>query len=157
MEHGLLESSHYQPKSGLSEDPNLEASVSGAEEFEAVSASELPRGDGDAGGSPSSNGAEPLLKPPSRTSPESSESDWETLDPGVLDEGAEGKAPAVPITVQPLGGQGAVAQGLLSGLEEDQYGMPLAIFTKVNAHWLIRAYVLIPLRGEGLKCRVSGF
>ncbi|XP_019730114.1 late secretory pathway protein AVL9 homolog [Hippocampus comes] len=129
MEHGLVESSHYQPKSSLSEDPNLAASVSGAEEFEAVSASEL-RGDGDSRGSPSSNGAEPLLKPPSRASPESSESDWETLDPGVLDEGAEGKAPAVPITVQPLGGQGAVAQGLLSGLEEDQYGMPLAIFTK---------------------------
>ncbi|XP_049605978.1 late secretory pathway protein AVL9 homolog [Syngnathus scovelli] len=120
MEHGLVDSSHYRPKSSVSDDCDPATGISGAEEFESVSASEL-RGDGD---------VKPRLKPPSRSSPESSESDWETLDPGVLDEGTEGGAPAAPITMQPLGGQGGVAQGLLSGLEEDQYGMPLAIFTK---------------------------
>ncbi|XP_061614289.1 late secretory pathway protein AVL9 homolog [Phyllopteryx taeniolatus] len=130
MEHGLVDSSHYRPKSSVSEDSNP-----AAEEFVSVSASEL-RGEGDVGSSFSANGTDPQLKPPSRTSPESSESDWETLDPSVLDEGpkqtAEGEGPGaeVPITVQPLGGQVGVTQGLLSGLEEDQYGMPLAIFTK---------------------------
>lgn len=83
------------------------------------------------------------LKPPSRTSPDSSESDWETLDPSVLEEtGAkdpeEGhqdafeSQPGTPITSQPLSGHGGVSQGLVSGLEEDQYGLPLAIFTKVQ-------------------------
>ncbi|KAM9774843.1 late secretory pathway protein AVL9 homolog [Syngnathus typhle] len=117
MEHGLVDSSHYRPKSSVSDDCDPATGGSGAEEFESVSASEL-RSDGD---------VEPRLKPPS---PESSESDWETLDPGVLDEGTEGGAPSAPITMQPLGGQGGGAQGLRSGLEEDQYGMPLAIFTK---------------------------
>uniref|UniRef100_A0A8D3EEQ9 AVL9 homolog (S. cerevisiase) n=1 Tax=Scophthalmus maximus TaxID=52904 RepID=A0A8D3EEQ9_SCOMX len=120
MEHGLVDSSHYRPKSSVSEELSL--------------------------------GDNHLLKPPSRTSPESSESDWETLDPSVLEdvgprETAEGKEeeaaaskmpdafasePGTPITVQPqaVSGQGAVAQGLVSGLEEDHYGLPLAIFTK---------------------------
>lgn len=31
---------------------------------------------------------------------------------------------------QSAGGQGGVVQGLVSGLEEDQYGLPLAVFTK---------------------------
>uniref|UniRef100_A0A8C7I0P4 AVL9 cell migration associated n=1 Tax=Oncorhynchus kisutch TaxID=8019 RepID=A0A8C7I0P4_ONCKI len=84
------------------------------------------------------------LMPPSRTSPDSSESDWETLDPSVLEEGTRdsetggsgGLETGIPITVQPRGlsagpgGQGDVSQGLVSGLEEDQYGLPLAIFTK---------------------------
>ncbi|KAK5877968.1 hypothetical protein CesoFtcFv8_025425 [Champsocephalus esox] len=131
MEHGLVDSSHYRPKGSVSEDPSLVESVSGAEEF--VSVTEVDTY---------------LLKPPSRTSPDSSESDWETLDPSVLEESpekkeaAEGKdaelpdafdpEPGVPITVQPLpaNGQGGVVQGLVSGLEEDQYGLPLPIFTK---------------------------
>ncbi|XP_061661106.1 late secretory pathway protein AVL9 homolog [Syngnathoides biaculeatus] len=140
MEHGLVDSSHYRPKSSVSEESNRPASVSGAEEFVSVSPTEAG-GEGDVASPASGNGGDrgdPHLKPPSRTSPESSESDWETLDPCVLDEapkeGAEGEGPGTeataPITVQPLGGQGGVAQGLLSGLEEDQYGMPLAIFTK---------------------------
>ncbi|XP_028605834.2 late secretory pathway protein AVL9 homolog isoform X1 [Podarcis muralis] len=93
------------------------------------------------------------LKPPSRTSPESSESDWETLDPNILEDPSlkegEGeitavaaqteilpKEPAVsesiPITVQPQPntGHAVFVPGLISGLEEDQYGMPLAVFTK---------------------------
>uniref|UniRef100_A0A3P8UJK5 AVL9 homolog (S. cerevisiase) n=1 Tax=Cynoglossus semilaevis TaxID=244447 RepID=A0A3P8UJK5_CYNSE len=107
----------------------------GAEEF--VSAP--PTGEAP----PSENSS--LLKPPSRTSPESSESDWETLDPSSLEEAAPKEAelheqsdsafiptPSTPITVQPqaLSGQGNVVPGLVSGLEEDQYGLPLAVFTK---------------------------
>ncbi|KAJ4925080.1 hypothetical protein JOQ06_017818 [Pogonophryne albipinna] len=159
MEHGLVDSSHYRPKGSVSEDPSLVESVSGAEEFVSVSATDIastppelqesgqpaaePLSSGD-----STEGDTHLLKPPSRTSPDSSESDWETLDPSVLEENpekkeaAEGKdaelpdafdpEPGTPITVQPLpaNGQGGVVQGLVSGLEEDQYGLPLPIFTK---------------------------
>uniref|UniRef100_A0AAQ4NN14 UDENN domain-containing protein n=1 Tax=Gasterosteus aculeatus aculeatus TaxID=481459 RepID=A0AAQ4NN14_GASAC len=140
VEHGLVDSSHYRPKSSASEDPTLVESVSGAEAFVSVSATDIPAAAGAA------EGSDRLLKPPSRGSPESSESDWETLDPGVLEEGpkeaGEGKEaepadafdpePGTPITVQPqpAGGQGGVVQGLVSGLEEDQYGLPLPIFTK---------------------------
>uniref|UniRef100_H2V8G4 AVL9 homolog (S. cerevisiase) n=1 Tax=Takifugu rubripes TaxID=31033 RepID=H2V8G4_TAKRU len=96
MEHGLVDSSSYRPKS--------------TEEF--VS---------------------------------SGDSDWETLDPSVLEEGGTEDAaveeqtdaafdsnPETPITVQPqaVSGQGGVVQGLVSGLEEDQYGLPLPVFTK---------------------------
>ncbi|KAL6097546.1 avl9 [Pungitius sinensis] len=141
IEHGLVDSSHYRPKSSASEDATLVESVSGAEAFVSVSATDIPA-------AAAAEGDERLLKPPSRGSPESSESDWETLDPGVLEEApkeaVEGKeaepAPAdafdpeagTPITVQPqpAGGQGGVVQGLVSGLEEDQYGLPLPIFTK---------------------------
>uniref|UniRef100_A0A8C9X981 AVL9 homolog (S. cerevisiase) n=1 Tax=Sander lucioperca TaxID=283035 RepID=A0A8C9X981_SANLU len=159
IEHGLVDSSHYRPKSSVTEDPSLAESVSGAEEFVSVSVSDngntkLGTEAGEtaqpAAGSPSSGnsteGDNHLLKPPSRTSPESSESDWETLDPSVLEdspkEAAEGKEtqlldafdskPGTPITVQPQSGsgQGGVVQGLVSGLEEDQYGLPLPIFTK---------------------------
>uniref|UniRef100_A0A8C7SDF0 UDENN domain-containing protein n=1 Tax=Oncorhynchus mykiss TaxID=8022 RepID=A0A8C7SDF0_ONCMY len=119
IEHGLADSSHYRPKSSVSEEITLGDCGSGAEDL--VS-----------------------LKPPSRTSPDSSESDWETLDPSVLEEGTSDSEvggsgvleTGIPITVQPRGlsagpgGQGAVSQGLVSGLEEDQYGLPLAIFTK---------------------------
>ncbi|XP_007431666.1 late secretory pathway protein AVL9 homolog [Python bivittatus] len=93
------------------------------------------------------------LKPPSRTSPESSESDWETLDPNLLEDPnlQEGEceitsvagqtefllkesavSKSIPITVQPQPntGHAVLVPGLISGLEEDQYGMPLAVFTK---------------------------
>uniref|UniRef100_A0A665WSX2 UDENN domain-containing protein n=1 Tax=Echeneis naucrates TaxID=173247 RepID=A0A665WSX2_ECHNA len=126
MEHGLVDSSHYRPKSSVSEDLSLVDSVSGVEEFVSVSAIDIANSNLEL------------------------ESDWETLDPSVLEEGgakeaAEGKEaapeqlsdafdskPGTPITVQPQAaiGQGGVTQGLLSGLEEDQYGLPLAIFTK---------------------------
>lgn len=163
IEHGLVDSSHYRPKSSLSEDPSLLDSVSGAEEFVSVSVADIGntalRLEGEEPAQPaaesvssgnSTEGDNHLLKPPSRSSPESSESDWETLDPSVLEdspkETAEGKEtgsefagafdskPGTPITVQPqaAGGQGGVVQGLVSGLEEDQYGLPLPIFTKVT-------------------------
>ncbi|XP_077479876.1 late secretory pathway protein AVL9 homolog [Stigmatopora argus] len=108
LEHGLADSSRYRPGSG-------EASDEGVPKAPA-------EGDG---------------ADPEPTSRESSESDWETLDPGVLEEGngtdgcaGTGAGTGAPITAQPLGSQGGLTQGLLSGLEEDQYGMPLAIFTK---------------------------
>lgn len=163
IEHGLVDSSHYRPKSSVSEDLTLVESVSGAEEFVSVSVTDIaitalelegrqaarPAAEPLSPGN-STDGDNHLLKPPSRTSPESSESDWETLDPSVLEEGpkeaAEGKEtaselqdafdskPGTPITVQPqsASGQGGVVQGLVSGLEEDQYGLPLPIFTKVT-------------------------
>ncbi|XP_068160474.1 late secretory pathway protein AVL9 homolog isoform X2 [Antennarius striatus] len=160
IEHGLVDSSHYRPRSSTSDDPFLSESVPGAEEFVSLSAADIAdapqegeRTGQTASGSPSSRnsteGDNHLLKPPSHTSPESSESDWETLDPGVLEEGgpkpaAEGKEaapeltdafdsrPGIPITVQPqaVGGHGGVVQGLVSGLEEDPYGLPLPVFTK---------------------------
>ncbi|KAH0510273.1 Late secretory pathway protein AVL9-like protein [Microtus ochrogaster] len=90
------------------------------------------------------------LKLPPRPSPESSESDWETLDPSVLEDSSlkekeqmgsdqtnlfqKDSVPSdsAPITVQPQANtrQVVLIPGLISGLEEDQYGMPLAIFTK---------------------------
>lgn len=152
IEHGLVDSSHYRPKGSVSEDLSLVESVSGAEEFVSVSvtdiantAMELEAAQPAAESLSSGNSAESdnhLLKPPSRTSPESSESDWETLDPSVLEEApkeavetelqdAFDSKPGTPITVQPQAvTQGAVTQGLVSGLEEDQYGLPLPIFTK---------------------------
>ncbi|XP_035521327.1 late secretory pathway protein AVL9 homolog [Morone saxatilis] len=160
IEHGLVDSSHYRPKSSVSEELSLVESVSGAEEFVSVSVTDIANTtlEGEETAQPaveslssgnSGEGDNHLLKPPSRTSPDSSESDWETLDPSVLEENgskeaAEGKEteselpdafdskPGTPITVQPqaASGQGAVVQGLVSGLEEDQYGLPLPIFTK---------------------------
>uniref|UniRef100_A0A3P9LPS5 AVL9 homolog (S. cerevisiase) n=1 Tax=Oryzias latipes TaxID=8090 RepID=A0A3P9LPS5_ORYLA len=157
MEHGLVDSSHYKPRSSVSEQLPLKETVSGAEEFVSVSVSDVtdpmqglegaapPAGDSVSSGN-STEGGNHLLKLPASASPVSSESDWETLDPGVLEEGGPRESPekeeelldafdsqpGVPITVQPhaVSGQGGVTQGLVSGLEEDQYGLPLAIFTK---------------------------
>ncbi|NXG58490.1 AVL9 protein, partial [Hemiprocne comata] len=103
-------------------------------------------------GSQSSNGTVQHLKVPSHTSPASSESDWETLDTSILEDSnskegerentaskqaenlaSEGmSSESLPITVQPQAntGHAVLVPGLISGLEEDQYGMPLAIFTK---------------------------
>ncbi|XP_064862955.1 late secretory pathway protein AVL9 homolog isoform X2 [Oncorhynchus nerka] len=166
IEHGLADSSHYRPKSSVSEEITLGHCVSGAEDL--VSVTDITNATVELMGeegfgedhttstvkasqrtSPSPETSTPArentqLKPPSRTSPDSSESDWETLDPSVLEEGTRdsetggsgGLETGIPITVQPRGlsagpgGQGAVSQGLVSGLEEDQYGLPLAIFTK---------------------------
>ena len=165
IEHGLVDSSHYKPRSSVSEELSLVESFSGAEEFVSVSVTDIAgtalelvgedagqRAPESLSSGTSTEGDNHLLKPPSRTSPESSESDWETLDPSVLEEAGakeaiEGKEagselpdafdsqPGTPITVQPqaVTGQGGVTQGLVSGLEEDQYGLPLAVFTKVTS------------------------
>lgn len=152
IEHGLVDSSHYRPRGSLSEDLSQAESVLGAEEFVSVSVTDI------ANASMELDGAEPTqasmespsprgdnhLKAPSRTSPDSSESDWETLDPSVLEEAGPKESaaadqppeafdskPGTPITVQPQStSEQGVTQGLVSGLEEDQYGLPLAIFTK---------------------------
>ncbi|KAJ8276890.1 hypothetical protein GJAV_G00069040 [Gymnothorax javanicus] len=164
IEHGLADSSHYRPRNSTSEEV---AGVPGSEEFVSVSVIDITNvgrasaeetgdgqreelGDGSPAqtlpeDSPPSSSDNNHLKPPSRTSPESSESEWETLDPSVLEEAGpvEQKVeaelpelfeaePSVPITVQPQSSCSptSLSPGLLSGLEEDQFGLPLAIFTK---------------------------
>uniref|UniRef100_A0A8C7I396 AVL9 cell migration associated n=1 Tax=Oncorhynchus kisutch TaxID=8019 RepID=A0A8C7I396_ONCKI len=146
--HGLADSSHYRPKSSVSEEITLGHCVSGAEDLVSVSVTDITNATvelmGEEGFGEDHTTSIVKLMPPSRTSPDSSESDWETLDPSVLEEGTRdsetggsgGLETGIPITVQPRGlsagpgGQGDVSQGLVSGLEEDQYGLPLAIFTK---------------------------
>ncbi|XP_035268710.1 late secretory pathway protein AVL9 homolog [Anguilla anguilla] len=169
IEHGLADSSHYRPRTSTSEEVALIPVAPASEEFVSVSVTDIANatrelvgeapGEGEEPGEgspaqkrpedsppgPPSAGDNHHLKPPSRTSPESSESDWETLDPSVLEEGGPGEQrappelpetfepePGLPITVQPQSSSSptALAPGLLSGLEEDQYGLPLAIFTK---------------------------
>uniref|UniRef100_A0A452I192 UDENN domain-containing protein n=1 Tax=Gopherus agassizii TaxID=38772 RepID=A0A452I192_9SAUR len=173
IEHGLTDSSQYRPRKSVSEDTGLREVTPPLDDYVSVSAADISNtnsGMGEEGrklsgnhvqearktdvplfhsekncnGSQSSNGTGQHLKPPSRTSPESSESDWETLDPSILEdtnlkeeqteilskECTTSESP--PITVQPQAKTGHVVlvPGLISGLEEDQYGMPLAIFTK---------------------------
>ncbi|KAJ8393699.1 hypothetical protein AAFF_G00057520 [Aldrovandia affinis] len=166
IEHGLADSSHYRPKSSASEEATLVPGIPGSEEFVSVSVTDIANATRELVGESAEEGEEPgegspllrrpedspfsageghHLKPPSRPSPESSESDWETLDPSVLEEGGASEQrdtpqlpetfdpePGLPITVQPqsASGQAILTPGLLSGLEEDQYGLPLAIFTK---------------------------
>ncbi|XP_060637622.2 late secretory pathway protein AVL9 homolog [Anolis sagrei] len=175
IEHGLTDCSQYRPRKSVTEDvgqqdfPPLDYYVS----MSSVALSNTNLGmtgeqqtlSGNQEGEPlfqaedhlhepqASKDTEQHLKPPSRTSPESSESDWETLDPSVLEDPnlkeEEHEIPAVagqteilpkesaisesiPITVQPQpnAGHAVLVPGLISGLEEDQYGMPLAVFTK---------------------------
>nr|XP_058152781.1 late secretory pathway protein AVL9 homolog isoform X2 [Dasypus novemcinctus] len=178
IEHGLSDCSQYRPRKSMSEDAGLQESNPPAYDFASVSAPDISSTNlgtvrkimtenhgGDAVikteeplfpvENDKSKGQEPndnnqYLKPPSRPSPESSESDWETLDPSVLEDpnlkereevGSEQTnlfpkdsvpSDSPPITVQPQANTGQVVliPGLISGLEEDQYGMPLAIFTK---------------------------
>ncbi|XP_053409540.1 late secretory pathway protein AVL9 homolog isoform X4 [Nycticebus coucang] len=179
IEHGLGDCSQYRPRKSMSEDGGLQENNPPAYEFVSASASDTSNTNlgtvkkilsGNHGGDStiktkeplfqvdnSSKGQEPnnsnqYLKPPSRPSPESSESDWETLDPSVLEDpnlkeqeqlGSDQTnlfpkdsvpSESPPITVQPQANTGQVVliPGLISGLEEDQYGMPLAIFTKVE-------------------------
>ncbi|XP_066578505.1 late secretory pathway protein AVL9 homolog [Amia ocellicauda] len=174
IEHGLADSSHYRPKRSTSEEVSLVEGVAGSDEYVSVSVSDISNSSHECEGEPKeapgeglSNSSKPQqaslhfskkeelsqsednhhLKPPSRTSPDSSESDWETLDPSVLEEGVPKDEelkdtvelpetfdtdPGLPITVQPQPntGQTVLTPGLVSGLEEDQFGLPLAIFTK---------------------------
>ncbi|NXP66011.1 AVL9 protein, partial [Chloropsis cyanopogon] len=181
IEHGLSDCSQYRPRQSISEDAGLQENTPQLDDYVSVSAADtsnanLGMGMGDrkmagnnsledqkanvpfsqpektCNGAQSSNGTVQRLKVPSRASPASSESDWETLDPSILEESnlkeGESENPAseqagnlrskgvssegLPITVQPQANTGhtVLVQGLVSGLEEDQYGMPLAIFTK---------------------------
>ncbi|XP_068940400.1 late secretory pathway protein AVL9 homolog [Petaurus breviceps papuanus] len=104
----------------------------------------------DASNTQASNGSSKCTRLPVPVAPETSKNEWEALHPGIL-EGTSVKegglvqpqqinflprdlvpSESPPITVQPQAnlGQVMVMPGLISGLEEDQYGMPLAIFTK---------------------------
>ncbi|NXG02052.1 AVL9 protein, partial [Sakesphorus luctuosus] len=181
IEHGLSDCSHYRPRKSISEDSGLQENTPRLDDYVSVSAADTSNTNLEVGkggrkmagnnsvegekanvpfsqsektcnGAQSSNDSVQRLKLPSRASPASSESDWETLDPSVLEESAlkEGERPnpvseqaenlqgkgmssgGLPITVQPQAntGHAVLVQGLVSGLEEDQYGMPLAIFTK---------------------------
>ncbi|NXU33245.1 AVL9 protein, partial [Thalassarche chlororhynchos] len=181
IEHGLTDCSQYRPRKSISEDAGLQENTPRLDDYVSVSAADTSNtnlGMGKGGrkmsgnhslegqkanvpfsqsektcnGAQSSNGTVQRLKVPSRTSPVSSESDWETLDPSILEESnskggerentaseqaenlpSEGmSSESLPITVQPQANTGhmVLVPGLVSGLEEDQYGMPLAIFTK---------------------------
>ncbi|NXK64123.1 AVL9 protein, partial [Sylvietta virens] len=181
IEHGLSDCSQYRPRKSISEDAGLQENRPQLDDYVSVSAADasdvnLGVGEGDrkmaennslegpkanvsfsqpektCNGAQASNGTVQRLKVPSRASPASSESDWETLDPSILEEsnlkegehenpaseqvenlGSKGvSSESLPITVQPQANTGhtVLVQGLVSGLEEDQYGMPLAIFTK---------------------------
>nr|XP_014346362.1 PREDICTED: late secretory pathway protein AVL9 homolog isoform X2 [Latimeria chalumnae] len=180
IEHGLADSSHYKPRKSTSEDVALQDPIVSTDDFVSVSAKDIASASSENSGAikdvsaagplgtqeindpssqpgkndeemPTSNGNCQYLKPPSHTSPDSSESDWETLDPSILEEsgpkeeqlkeGSEHKdvfqqepppSESLPITVQPQAntGQTVLVSGLVSGLKEDQYGMPLAVFTK---------------------------
>ncbi|NXQ10749.1 AVL9 protein, partial [Peucedramus taeniatus] len=181
IEHGLSDCSQYRPRKSISEDAGLQENTPRLDDYVSVSAADasdanLGVGKGDrkmagnhslegqkanvpfsqadktCNGAQSSNGTVQRLKVPSHASPASSESDWETLDPSILEESnlkeGERENPAseqagnlrskgvsfegLPITVQPQANTGhtVLVQGLVSGLEEDQFGMPLAIFTK---------------------------
>lgn len=188
IEHGLSDCSQYRPRKSISEDAGLQENTPRLDDYVSVSAADasnanLGMGKGDrkmagnnslegqkanvpfsqpektCNGAQSSNGTVQRLKVPSRASPASSESDWETLDPSILEESSlkegERENPAselaenlrskgvssegLPITVQPQANTGhtVLVQGLVSGLEEDQYGMPLAIFTKVSMFFVV--------------------
>ncbi|NWS92438.1 AVL9 protein, partial [Toxostoma redivivum] len=179
IEHGLSDCSQYRPRKSISEDAGLQENTPQLDDYISVSAADASNanlGMGDrkmagnnslegqkanvsfsqpektCNGAQSSNSTVQRLKVPSQASPASSESDWETLDPSILEESnlkeGERENPAseqvenlrsndvssegLPITVQPQANTGhmVLVQGLVSGLEEDQYGMPLAIFTK---------------------------
>ncbi|XP_004677200.1 PREDICTED: late secretory pathway protein AVL9 homolog [Condylura cristata] len=177
IEHGLSDCSQYRPRKSMSEDSGLQESNPPADDFVSMPVPDISNTDlgtvkkittGNHGGDAAikiedtlfqvddnSRGQEPsdnnqYLKLPTRPSPESSESDWETLDPSILEDHTLKERELVeseqtnafskdslpsdspPITVQPQANTGQVVliPGLISGLEEDQYGMPLAIFTK---------------------------
>nr|XP_033786470.1 late secretory pathway protein AVL9 homolog isoform X1 [Geotrypetes seraphini] len=179
IEHGLTDSSLYRPRKSITKDTDFQEFIPLVNKYISVCATDIPntivekgiedenisnscpmelqntdvtsQSENGSSGVQTSNGTSQHLKPPSRTSPESSESDWETLDPSVLEENVlkEGEqengmrqaeifpkdpvnSECIPIIVQPQAntGQAVFAPGLVSGLEEDQYGMPLAIFTK---------------------------
>ncbi|KAM4028056.1 late secretory pathway protein AVL9 homolog [Anomaloglossus baeobatrachus] len=168
IEHGLTDSSHYRPRQSIAEEAPVvsysqdnsptpsQISNPKEEDTEIGQDSLVEHNKPDVSGTEPGvdiNGSIEHLRPPSHTSPESVESDWETLDPSILeecltaDEGDvwnTGPGPcelltndpmgsgSVPITVQPQSktGQAVFTPGLVSGLEEDKYGMPLAIFTK---------------------------
>ncbi|RXN32790.1 late secretory pathway AVL9-like protein [Labeo rohita] len=153
IEHGLADSSHYQPRRSVSEDFSSPEIISVDEESLSISATDIADISKDLEGTYDASDQPDQSKPCNTTvdthylqphpgSLLDSECEWETLEPHVMDE-TEGKVDiahsnkfdtdsGLPITVQPQSatGQGTLTSGLVSGLQEDQYGLPLAIFTK---------------------------
>ncbi|XP_026557992.1 late secretory pathway protein AVL9 homolog isoform X2 [Pseudonaja textilis] len=178
IEHGLTDCSQYRPRKSTSEEVGQEVSPPSSY-FVSLSALAVSNANFDTVGEgnqerDTQRADVPLFqvehqsselhvcqdhgqywKPSLPTSPESSESDWETLDPNLLEDpnlkGGECEitsvagqtefllkesviSKSVPIIVQPQPNTGhtVLVPGLISGLEEDQYGMPLAVFTKIE-------------------------
>lgn len=106
----------------------------GPEEFVAISAEDVARGELEPGEDSTSEERVPRssLEPAAQSSPESSESDWETLDPSVLEDDSPNGSRQMGslVTAQPQS-TSTDSPDLESGLQEDQFGQPLAIFTKV--------------------------
>ncbi|KAI5619683.1 late secretory pathway protein AVL9-like isoform 2, partial [Silurus asotus] len=175
IERGLHNSSHYHPKSSQSESADVIKSADLTENPEVfVSDPTADQSDGSAGAKASPS------------SPDWLESEWESLDPSVLEEeeevemkekeevkedGGRSAQPEcmesesnTPITVQPKATPTQTATDSHSDththstntplLDEDQYGLPPAIFTK--------GYLCLPymaLQQHHLLCdvRVRGF
>uniref|UniRef100_A0A672PG73 UDENN domain-containing protein n=1 Tax=Sinocyclocheilus grahami TaxID=75366 RepID=A0A672PG73_SINGR len=153
IEHGLADSSHYQPRRSISEDFSSPEIISADEESLSMSTTDITNISKELEGRYDVSDQPDQSKPcnttldthylqPHAGSLLDSECEWETLEPHVMDE-MEGKVDVahsnmfdtdsgLPITVQPQSatGQGMLTSGLISGLQEDQYGLPLAIFTK---------------------------
>uniref|UniRef100_A0A671RB64 UDENN domain-containing protein n=1 Tax=Sinocyclocheilus anshuiensis TaxID=1608454 RepID=A0A671RB64_9TELE len=153
IEHGLADSSHYQPRRSISEDFSSPEIISADEESLSMSTTDITNISKELEGRYDVSDQPDQSKPcnttldthylqPHAGSLLDSECEWETLEPHVMDE-MEGKVDVahsnmfdtdsgLPITVQPQSatGQGMLTSGLVSGLQEDQYGLPLAIFTK---------------------------
>lgn len=152
IERGLPDSSLYHPKSSQSESADIIKSLDLTENTEVFVTEPT------ANQSEGSNGAK--LNP---SSPDWLDNEWESLDPSVLEEeekeegdggtsaqtqGIESKS-ITPITVQPKATPAQSGTHTHSDahthsihphtplLEEDQCGLPLAIFTKVHAHTVL--------------------
>jgi len=146
----MADSSHYQPRRSISEDFSSPEIISADEELFSMSATDFTdtpkelEGRYDVSDQPDQSKAcntaldTHYLQPHTGNLLDSSECEWETLEPHVMDEMEENVEifdtdSGLPITVQPQSatGQGTLTSGIVSGLQEDQYGLPLAIFTKV--------------------------
>lgn len=172
IERGLPDSSHYHPKSSQSDSADVIKSVDLTENTEVfVTEPTANQSDGSTDAKVTSS------------SPDWLDSEWESLDPSVLEEEEEeqkeeeggrsaqtecvGEAESsTPITVQPKATPSQTDAQTHSGthmhvthphtplLEEDQWGLPLTIFTK--------GYLCLPymaLQQHHLLCdvRVRGF
>ncbi|XP_053495466.1 late secretory pathway protein AVL9 homolog [Ictalurus furcatus] len=166
IERGLPDSSHYHPKSSQSETTDIIKSVDLTQNTEVfVAEPAASQSDGFTGTKANSS------------PPDWPDSEWESLDPSVLEEeeeqdgGRSAQAECIepesntPITVQPKATPAQTAQHTHTDthsdahqhtplLEEDRCGLPLAIFTK--------GYLCLPymaLQQHHLLCdvRVRGF
>lgn len=156
IEYGLADSSHYQTRRSISEDFSSPEIISAEEESLSLFSTDITHIPKENEHRYDVNDQPDQLKPCNSTLDtqyieargeqqnllDTSESEWETLEPHVMDE-MERKMDighlemfdadsGLPITVQPQSatGHGTLTTGLVSGLQEDQYGQPLAIFTK---------------------------